>query len=65
MSDPRKQTQFLEELYRHRNSLTDFSSAQLASIKRVEDTHMLEANEDEYVLKDKPKKRKHGVQTQV
>jgi len=65
MSDPRKQTQFLEELYRHRNGSTDFTSAQLALIKRVEDTERLEANEDEYVLKVKTKNRKHGCQTQV
>ena len=63
MSDPRKQTQFIEELHRHRNRSTDFTSAQLASIKRVEDTQLLEANEDEYVLKEKSKKRKYGRET--
>ena len=45
MPDPRKQTQFLEELYRHRNQSTDYSSAQIALINRVEQTYLCEDNQ--------------------
>jgi len=61
MSDPRKETQFLECLYRHRNKCTDFTSAQLALIARVTGAEMHESNGEDYVLKVRSKKRKHGI----
>ena len=65
MSDPRKESQFLETLWRHRNKMTDASSAQLALIERVNSAWVDDRNMEEYVLKVRPKKRKHGGKTQV
>ena len=65
MPDPRKETQFLECLYRHRNKSLDNSSAQIALVQRVYNTELDDANDHVYVLKGNKKKRKHGCQTQV
>jgi len=63
LPDPRKKTQFLECLYRHRNESTDYSSSQIALLQRIYDTEMDDANDDTYKLKEKPKKRKHASPT--
>jgi len=39
----RKRTQFIETLFRHRNKSTDFTKAQLNSIKRVNKCMMQQA----------------------
>ena len=65
MPDPRKETQFLECLYRHRNQSLDNSSAQIALVQRIFNTELDDANDHVYVLKEKSKKRKHRGKTQV
>jgi len=65
MSDPRKQTQFVELLHRFRNKTWEFAAHQIRSINAVKAAWCDDANTDEYVLKVKSKKRKHGVQEEV
>jgi hypothetical protein len=61
MPDPRKQTQFVEQLYRYRLGRIDFTSAQLSSIKRDREAQQDGKNDDEYVLKKSINMRKHGI----
>jgi len=65
MSDPRKQTQFVEQLQRYRSKRNDFTGAQIASMKRIEEAYFHDANEEENVLKRPRKKAKNAAQGEI
>jgi len=63
MPDTRKQTQFVEQLQRFRTGDLDFSMAAIRSIKAYDEALIHDENFPGYdikVLKEEPKKRKHG-----
>ena len=60
MPDPRKQTQFIEECYRHRNGIMIFTKAQNRLVTEYEELHA-DAKLMAQVYKSMGKKRKYGV----
>ena len=58
MPDPRKQAQFVEQLYRYRGGLTDFTTAVISLIKRLCEAELEDTNDNEYLLKQSYDRRK-------